>query len=237
MLLEIEGLKAGYGNVEVLFDISMQIDKGEAIAVVGRNGMGKTTTINAIMGICVPTGGRIVFNGERIDGCSSHDIARRGIGLVPEGRRIFPNLSVKENLLVAARPSSSGSQSWTLDRIFELFPRLRERLTNQGGQLSGGEQQMLAIGRALLTNPELLIFDEATEGLAPIIREEIWAIIRALKQNGVSMIIIDKEIDTLCELAEQHYIIEKGYTVWHGPGRELATNTDLIHRYLGVGAG
>lgn len=236
MLLEIENLKAGYGNIQVLFDISMQINKGEAIAIVGRNGMGKTTTINAIMGICAPTGGNVFFNGQRIDGRSSHEIARRGIGLVPEGRRIFPNLSVRENLLVAARPSLSGNSDWKLDRVLELFPRLRERLTNQGGQLSGGEQQMLAVGRALLTNPEMLIFDEATEGLAPIIRQEIWAIIRALKQNDVSMIIIDKEIDTLCELAERHYIIEKGYTVWHGPGRELATNTDLIHRYLGVGA-
>jgi branched-chain amino acid transport system ATP-binding protein len=234
MSLTLRSVQASYGSAQVLFDVSLRVDAGEVVTLVGRNGMGKTTTVHSIMGICQPTGGEIHFRGESIMGQPSHVIARRGIGLVAEGRRIFPNLTVKENLLVGARPGAS-STDWTFDKVVALFPRLKERLANSGAQLSGGEQQMLAIGRALLTNPMLLILDEATEGLAPIVREEIWSTLKLLKQSGVSMIVIDKDLAALCEIASRHYVIEKGAIAWQGSSAELIGDGAVQRRFLSVG--
>jgi branched-chain amino acid transport system ATP-binding protein len=233
MLLTIDQVHAGYGDAEALHGVSLSLAQGAALGLLGRNGMGRSTLINAIMGICPPTQGRIEFLGARIDGLPPHAIARRGIGLVPEGRRIFPNLSVRENLVVAARGAGEPPR-WTLERVLDFFPRLRERLTNPGNLLSGGEQQMLAIGRALLTNPRLLILDEATEGLAPLIREEIWACLQRLKDLGHSILLIDKNLDELAHLADRSYIMEKGRVVWQGPTRELTANEQLRLTYLGV---
>jgi len=233
MSLTLRSIQAGYGSAQVLFDVSMRVDDGEVVTLVGRNGMGKTTTVHSIMGICQPTAGDIQFRGRSIRGQPSHVIARRGIGLVAEGRRIFPNLTVRENLLVGARPGAC-STDWTFDRVIALFPRLEERLTNSGTQLSGGEQQMLAIGRALLTNPMLLILDEATEGLAPIVRAEIWSTLRLLKQSGVSMIVIDKDLAALCEIASRHYIIEKGAIAWQGSSAELIRDGAVQRRFLSI---
>lgn len=234
MLLDLKGVQAKYGNAQVLFDVSIQVGEGEAVTLIGRNGMGKTTTVSSIMGICQPVAGEIWFKGERVDQLPSHQIARRGIGLVPEGRRIFPNLTVRENLVVAAKPGASSS-SWTFGKIVQLFPRLKERLSNQGSHLSGGEQQMLAIGRALLTNPALLILDEATEGLAPMVREEIWSTLKILKNLGVAMIVIDKDVETLCGIASRHYIIEKGVIAWQGQSAELLDDKVLQRRFLSIG--
>ncbi len=236
MLLELANVRAGYGAVQVLHGISLQVAEGEAVALIGRNGMGKTTTINTILGICPPTAGTIGFAGARIDAMPSHRIARLGVGLIPEGRRIFPNLSVRENLVMAARTTASR-KAWTLDRVLDIFPRLRERLTNPGNLLSGGEQQMLAIGRALLTNPSLLIFDEATEGLAPLIRAEIWANLAMLKASGMAMIVVDKEIEAVCKVADRQYIVEKGAVVWEGRGTALLDDEALRNRHLSVGDG
>jgi branched-chain amino acid transport system ATP-binding protein len=237
MLLELSNVRAGYGAVRILHGLSLRLAKGEAIALVGRNGMGKTTTINTIMGICPPRGGTIAFDGVRIDAMPVHRIARRGVGLVPEGRRIFPNLTVRENLLMAARPAPARNtgRNWSYDRVLEVFPRLRERLGNPGNLLSGGEQQMLAIGRALVTNPSLLILDEATEGLAPLIREEIWANLAMLRSDGMSMIVVDKEIEAVCKVVDRQYIIEKGAVAWEGRGSALLEDEALRNRYLSVG--
>lgn len=234
MLLDLKGVQTKYGNAQILFDVSMHVGEGEAVSLIGRNGMGKTTTVNSIMGICQPIFGEIWFKGERVHHLPSYQIAKRGIGLVPEGRRIFPNLTVRENLVVAAKPSSS-SDGWTLDKAINLFPRLKDRLSNPGSHLSGGEQQMLAIGRALLTNPALLILDEATEGLAPIVREEIWSTLKVLKHSGVSMIVIDKDIEALCGIASRHYIIEKGVIAWQGQSAELLNDQGLQRRFLSIG--
>ena len=234
MSLTLHSIQASYGSAQVLFDVSMRVDDGEVVTLVGRNGMGKTTTVHSIMGICKPTGGEILFRGESIKGQPSHLIARRGIGLVPEGRRIFPNLTVRENLLVGARPGVS-STDWTFDKVLALFPRLKERLANSGSQLSGGEQQMLAIGRALLTNPVVLILDEATEGLAPIVREEIWSTLKLLKESGVSMIVIDKDLTALCDIASRHYIIEKGVIAWQGSSADLISDGAVQRRFLSIG--
>lgn len=233
MLLELNEIDAGYGDAAVLHGVSLSMAAGEAIGLLGRNGMGRTTLINAIMGLCPPTKGSIAFMGERIDTLAPHAIARRGIGLVPEGRRIFPNLNVKENLLVAAR-HLDAKDAWTLDRVLAFFPRLRERLGNPGNLLSGGEQQMLAIGRALLTNPGLLIFDEATEGLAPLIREEIWTILATLRAEGMSMIVIDKDVESVCGVVSRQYVIEKGQIVWNGSTASFVSDTSLRRRYLSV---
>jgi branched-chain amino acid transport system ATP-binding protein len=234
MSLTLRTVQASYGSAQVLFDISMHVEEGEVVTLLGRNGMGKTTTVHSIMGICRPTAGDIHFRGESIRGQPSHVIARRGIGLVAEGRRIFPNLTVRENLLVGARPGAY-SPGWTFDNVIALFPRLKERLANSGSQLSGGEQQMLAIGRALLTNPMLLILDEATEGLAPIVREEIWSTLKMLKQSGVSMIVIDKDLTALCEVASRHYIIEKGVIAWQGSSADLVSDEAMQRRFLSIG--
>jgi branched-chain amino acid transport system ATP-binding protein len=232
-LLQVRDVEAGYGQARVLHGVSIDVAQGEAVGLLGRNGMGRTTLVNAIMGICPPTRGTVEWQGARIDHLQPHAIACRGIGLVPEGRRIFPNLNVRENLLVAAR-RQAASGSWTLGRVLELFPRLRERLQNPGNLLSGGEQQMLAIGRALLTNPDLLIFDEATEGLAPLIRMEIWSILRSLREQGVAMIVIDKDVDAVCELADRQYVIEKGLIVWEGGSESFQRDESLRRRYLCV---
>lgn len=233
MLLEIHDIAASYGLSQVLFGISFAIDDGEVVTLMGRNGMGKTTTVRALMGLIQPHAGEVRFRGERIDRLPPHRIARLGLGLVPEGRQIFPNLTVRENLLMAEQRKKSD-RPWTMDRVFDLFPVLRERASNRGNQLSGGEQQMLAIGRALMTNPSLLILDEATEGLAPRIREEIWTTLQGLKKAGLAIIVIDKDVEALCEFADRHYILEKGEVIWTGSTRELLDNKEIQDRYLGV---
>ncbi|MGO4330366.1 ABC transporter ATP-binding protein [Cupriavidus sp. 2TAF22] len=233
MLLALQNVCAGYGDVPVLFDASLVVQEGEAVGLLGRNGMGRTTLINAVLGICPPSGGQITFRGARIDALAPHRIAQHGIGIVPEGRRIFPNLNVRENLLVAARHGRRPG-AWTLDRVLAFFPRLRERMSNPGNLLSGGEQQMLAIGRALLTNPALLILDEATEGLAPLIREEIWTILRRLKKEGMSMIVVDKDVDAICRVVDRHYIMEKGRVAWQGSSDDLMRDEALRKSYLSV---
>ncbi|MEA2758911.1 MAG: branched-chain amino acid transport system ATP-binding protein [Methylobacteriaceae bacterium] len=232
-LLEVEAVHAAYGPSEVLFGVSLQIGEGEVVTLLGRNGMGKTTSVRTIMGLMRCSAGRILWRGESIASRPSHVIARRGLGYVPEGRRIFPNLSVRENLLVAGRERDSAS-AWNLERVLHLFPRLGERLDNGGAELSGGEQQMLAIGRALMTNPSLLVLDEATEGLAPIVREEIWRRLHELKHTGLSMLIIDKELDELCALADRHYVIEKGEIVWSGDTAALQADATVQAMYLAV---
>jgi branched-chain amino acid transport system ATP-binding protein len=234
MLLEADNVAAAYDLSQVLFGVSFSVGEGEVVTLIGRNGMGKTTTVRALMGILKLQSGEIRFRGERIDGLAPYRIARLGLGLVPEGRQIFPNLTVRENLLMVVSTRATDAKSWTVERVFELFPRLRERTSNLGNQLSGGEQQMLAIARALMTNPTLLVLDDATEGLAPLIREDIWAKLHALKKLGLSIIIIDKDLEALCALADRHYILEKGEIVWSGSTPELMANKDLHDRYLGV---
>jgi branched-chain amino acid transport system ATP-binding protein len=228
-LLEIDKLDAAYGSSQVLFGMALSVGEGETVTLLGRNGMGKTTTVRSIMGLMKPRGGAIRYRGTDIAGQPSFEIARLGLGLVPEGRQIFPNLSVFENLVATARKGP-----WSLERIFTLFPSLAARRGNLGTQLSGGEQQMLAIGRALMTNPSLLILDEATEGLAPLVREEIWRVLETLKRDGLSILVIDKNVQALMRLADRHVIIERGRVVWNGTSAELAAKTDLQHRYLGV---
>jgi branched-chain amino acid transport system ATP-binding protein len=233
MLLEICNIATSYGLSQVLFDVSFAIDDGEVVTLMGRNGMGKTTTVRSLMGLIKPHGGEIRFRGERIDQLPPHRIARLGLGLVPEGRQIFPNLTVRENLLMAEQRKKSD-RPWTIDRVFDLFPILCERASNRGNQLSGGEQQMLAIGRALMTNPSLLVLDEATEGLAPRIREDIWTTLQNLKKSGLAIIVIDKDLEALCAFADRHYILEKGEVIWTGSTLELLGNKELQDRYLGV---
>jgi branched-chain amino acid transport system ATP-binding protein len=228
-MLQIRGLETAYGRSQVLFGVSLEIGKAEVVTLLGRNGMGKTTTVKSIMGIAAPKAGAIVFEGRPIFGLPSYRIAQAGLGLVPEGRQVFPNLKVRENLVATARPGP-----WTLERVLSLFPNLRERQGHYGNELSGGEQQMLAIGRALMTNPRLLILDEATEGLAPLIRTEIYRSIEKLKADGVSILVIDKDVGALTRVADRHYVLEKGRVVWTGTSRELADNASVQHRYLGV---
>ena len=212
-MLKVRDLKAFYGRSQALFGMELSVGAGEVVTLMGRNGMGKTTTVHAIMGVLAERRGSIEFDGRRIDQLPSFRIARLGLGLVPEGRQIFPNLSVRENLLAAASNRSGRAEPWTLERVVEFFPRLGERQANRGNQLSGGEQQMLAIGRALMTNPRLLILDEATEGLAPLIRQEIWACLARLKREGQSILVIDKNVGAVIGLADRHHIVEKGRVV------------------------
>ena len=233
-LLEVEAIETCYGLSQVLFGLSLQVSTGEMVAMMGRNGMGKTTTIRSIMGLTPARAGVIRFAGQDVRKFPSFRIAQLGIGLVPEGRQIFPNLTVRENLLAAAGNRLGGPDPWTLERIHALFPRLAERGANMGNTLSGGEQQMLAIGRALMTNPRLLILDEATEGLAPLIRDEIWQCLSMLKARGQSVLVIDKNIEHLTRIADRHYIIERGRSVWSGTSDALIAEPDLQHRYLGV---
>src|SRR6201992_2866671 len=233
-LLEIDGIETCYGLSQVLFGMSLSVRSGEMVALMGRNGMGKTTTIRSIMGLTPARAGIIRFGGHDVAKLPSFRIAQLGIGLVPEGRQIFPNLTVRENLVAASHNKLSAGDPWTLEKIHALFPRLAERADNMGVTLSGGEQQMLAIGRAMMTNPKLLILDEATEGLAPLIRDEIWNCLSMLKARGQSVLVIDKNVENLTRSADRHYIIERGRTVWSGTSAELIDEPDLQHRYLGI---
>jgi branched-chain amino acid transport system ATP-binding protein len=233
-LLEIDGIETAYGRSQVLFGLSLAIAAGEMVTLMGRNGMGKTTTVRSIMGLTPARAGTIRFGGRDIRGFASYRVAKLGVGLVPEGRQIFPNLTVRENLIATAANTSGSTDPWTYDKVIGLFPRLAERATSMGNLLSGGEQQMLAIGRALMTNPRLLILDEATEGLAPLIRREIWQCLTRLKQAGQSILVIDKNVSALIAIADRHYMIERGRTVWSGTSKELGAAPDVQHRYLGV---
>jgi branched-chain amino acid transport system ATP-binding protein len=232
MTLEVEGLETAYGRSQVLFGVSLVAREGEVSTLLGRNGMGKTTTVRSIMGMVKSRAGTIRFGGKPLDGLPSYRVAQAGLGLVPEGRQVFPNLTVRENLVATA--SLRGAAPWTLERVFALFPQLAERSRHLGSQLSGGEQQMLAIGRALMTNPRLLILDEATEGLAPLASIGIYRAIESLKASGLSILIIDKDLKALTRVADRHYVIEKGRVVWSGGSPELAANREVQRRYLGV---
>ena len=233
-LLRCRGLEAGYGASQVLFGLDFDIHAGEVVALLGRNGMGKSTLLKTLVGGLRAQRGEIHFAGQPIHRARADLIARLGAAIVPEGRQCFPNLSVREHLIAFAATRNSAAAPWTLERLYALFPRLAERAGHMGGQLSGGEQQMLAIARALSTNPRLLILDEASEGLAPVIRAEIWRCLEALKAQGQSILLIDKNINVLKRIADRHYIIEKGRTVWSGSSTDLADNAELVHRYVGV---
>jgi branched-chain amino acid transport system ATP-binding protein len=234
LLLKVENLETAYGASQVLFGIGLEVGEGEMSTLLGRNGMGKTTTVRSILGLTRARKGTITFKGKRIEAQAPDRIARMGIALVPEGRQIFPNLSVHEHLVAFEENRSGRSDPWTPARVYELFPRLKERQRNQGNQLSGGEQQMLAIGRALVTNPWLLILDEATEGLAPLVREEIWKCLGRLRAAGQTLLVIDKYVERLVKLADRHTIIERGRVAWQGTSAELDADRGLWHRYLGI---
>ena len=233
-MLEVRALEAAYGRSQVLFGISLDVRDGEVITLLGRNGMGKTTTVRSIMGIVRPKAGEVRFRSQALERLPSYRIAQAGIGLVPEGRQIFPNLTVYENLVATAANRAGSKDPWTLDKVYGFFPQLKERSTHYGNQLSGGEQQMLAIGRALMTNPRLLILDEATEGLAPRIRAEIFDSIIRLKSSGLALLLIDKDVRALTRIADRHYVLEKGKVVWSGDSAELTSEPDVQRRYLGV---
>jgi len=233
-ILEVTGLQAGYGSSQVLFGIDLCVGEGEVVTLLGRNGMGKTTTVRSIIGLNRPTAGRVMLRGRSIEKLAADRIARLGVAIVPEGRQIFTNLSVEENLVAFAAKRNGRERTWSLAEIFRLFPRLEERRHHGGGQLSGGEQQMLAIGRALVTNPHLLILDEATEGLAPLVREEIWRCLALLREHGLTIIVIDKYIRRLIGFADHHAVLEKGKVVWRGSSSELAERQDVWSRYLSV---
>jgi branched-chain amino acid transport system ATP-binding protein len=233
-LLTLSGVQAGYGASQVLFGVDLALAAGEVATLLGRNGMGKTTTLRTIFGVLPLKDGEVRFDGQRIDGRPTDAIARMGIALVPEGRQIFPNLTVHENLAAFAENRSGTPDPWTIERVLALFPQLADRLNALGDQLSGGEQQMLAIGRALMTNPRLLVLDEATEGLAPLVRDEIWRCLAELKRTGLTVLVIDKTIERLLKLADRHTVLERGRVVWRGTSAELAAAPDLWHRYLGV---
>jgi branched-chain amino acid transport system ATP-binding protein len=233
-MLVVRGVQAAYGQSRVLFDIALTVEAGEVVTLLGRNGMGKTTTIRAIMGLTPASAGSIQLDGREISGLPPEKIARRGIGLVPEGRRVFPTLTVRENLVATATAGTDRPDPWSLERIYQMFPRLAERRDQRAGTLSGGEQQMLAIGRALMTNPRLLILDEATEGLAPLVRREIWHCLELLKQEGEAILVVDKNLAALKRLADRHVIIERGRTIWSGDSAGLDAAPDLVRRSLGV---
>ncbi len=232
-MLEVSGIDVFHGASQALFGMSFTVGEGEVVTLMGRNGMGKTTTVHAIMGILPTAKGGISFAGTAIDGLPSHRVAQAGLGLVPEGRQIFPNLTVNENLVATAANRAARANPWSAARVYEMFPELARRKASMGILLSGGEQQMLAIGRALMTNPALLILDEATEGLAPLVRREIWDCLKRLKAEGLSILVIDKNVEDLSRLASRHYIMEKGRTVWHGTSAELGSDEAAVHRYLG----
>jgi branched-chain amino acid transport system ATP-binding protein len=234
LLVEARGLHTFYGASHILHGVDFVVRRGEAVALMGRNGMGKTTLLKTILGLVHARAGRIRVKGEDVTGAPTHRIARLGIAYVPEGRGIFPNLSVHENLVMAARPGGGGRPDWTMERVLETFPRLAQRLGHGGAQLSGGEQQMLTIGRALMTNPELLILDEATEGLAPMVAREIWQIVRTVCQSGISTVIVDKNFSAVSAIAGRSVILVKGEVVFDGSSAELKAQPDLHLRYLGV---
>jgi branched-chain amino acid transport system ATP-binding protein len=233
-MLEVSSLQAAYGQSQVLHDISFAVSEGEVVTLLGRNGMGKTTTIRSIMGLLRPNGGEVRFKGRNMTGRPPFRVAKAGIGLVPEGRQVFPTLTAEENLIATAAHRGGGAPRWTLREVYKLLPRLAERRHHMGTQLSGGEQQMLAIGRALMTNPSLLILDEATEGLAPIIRREIWSCLARLKAEGQSILLVDKNLQALMRLAERHVIIEKGHVVWSGTSEAFIAEQAVTTRYLAV---
>ena len=233
-LLKVQNIAAGYGRSQALWDVSFTIDAGEVVTLIGRNGMGKTTTIRSLMGQLPLRGGSIWFGGSRISDQPDFRIAQCGIGLVPEGRAIFPNLSVKENLICAHSNRHNIRDPWDLERVYSMFPRLKERERNSGVSLSGGEQQMLAIGRALMTNPLLLVLDEATEGLAPLVRREIWSCLEMLRSQGQAMLVIDKNLGPLARLADRHYVVEKGRIVWEGNSHDLQEQAAQVQEYIGV---
>ena len=240
-MLKVDTLRASYGDSQILFDISFEVGEGEVVTLLGRNGMGKTTTIKTIFKLLPPTGGRLTLDGRDMTGAKPHHIGQAGLALVPEGRQIFPTLSVEENLVATSRtntvkstPAGVPASTWDLEEIYGLFPALKERRSHGGNQLSGGEQQMLAIGRALMTNPRLLVLDEATEGLAPLVRETIWACLRRIKATGVAILIIDKNVEALAGFADRHVVIEKGRVVWTGDSDELLSSPEVKDRYLHV---
>jgi branched-chain amino acid transport system ATP-binding protein len=233
-MLRLDSIEASYEQNQVLFGATLEVRQGEVVALMGRNGMGKTTTVNNVVGLLHPHRGSIHFEGHLLNGLPPYRITKFGIALVPEGRQVFPTLSVRENLLATAANHGRMRDPWTLDRVYQLFPQLAERRNHMGNHLSGGEQQMLAIGRALMLCPKLLILDEATEGLAPIIREKIWQCLRSLKDSGLSILLIDKNLDELAPLADRTYIMEKGCVVWQGQTSRLTSTEDLRLRYLGV---
>jgi branched-chain amino acid transport system ATP-binding protein len=233
-LLEVENIETCYGRSQVLFGLSLAVGAGEMVTLMGRNGMGKTTTVRSIMGLTRATAGSIRFRGCDIRGLPAHQVAKLGVGLVPEGRQVFPNLTVRENLVATAANRSNATDAWMLDKVYALFPRLAERSPAMANQLSGGEQQMLAIGRALMTNPHLLILDEAAEGLAPLVRAEIWQCLTRLKAAGQSILLIDKNVEALIRIADRHVLIERGRVVWSGTSAALAGAPEIQHRYLGI---
>ncbi|MFJ6324745.1 MULTISPECIES: ABC transporter ATP-binding protein [unclassified Rhizobium] len=233
-MLSVAKLQSAYGRSQVLFDVALEIGEGEVVTLLGRNGMGKTTTVKSIMGLLKPLSGDVRFGGHEVCGATPEAIARLGVGLVPEGRQTFHTLTVRENLVATAANRLGRSNPWNLEKVYSLFPRLAERANQTAGTLSGGEQQMLVVGRALMTNPKLLILDEATEGLAPVIRAEIWACIARLKAEGQSILLIDKNLHVLKRLADRHYVLEKGRTVWSGNSQDLIDNAELVHRYVGI---
>ena len=233
-MLTVDAIESSYGTSQVLFGMTLEVRAGEVVTLMGRNGMGKTTTIRSIIGLMKPQRGTILFEGQKISGLPSHQIAKAGIGLVPEGRQIFPNLTVRENLIATAHNRLGSNDPWVLDKVLTRFPSLKARISGMGNELSGGEQQMLAIGRALMTNPKLLILDEATEGLAPQIRAEIWRCLEDLKGQGQSILVIDKNVAALTRIADRHYIIEKGQVVWAGSSEAILAQPEIQHKYLGV---
>ena len=233
-MLTVDSIETAYGVSQVLFGVSLTVGPGQVVTLLGRNGMGKTTTVRSIMGIARPKAGTIRFEGRAIHGLPPYRVAQAGLGLVPEGRQVFPNLTVMENLVATAANRARSAAPWRVAAVLELFPQLVARARSLGGALSGGEQQMLAIGRALMTNPRLLILDEATEGLAPLVRAEIWRCVERLKTRGPSILIIDKDVATLSRIADTHYVLEKGQIVWSGTSAELRAHADVQHRYLGV---
>jgi len=233
-LLLAQGIESSYDQSQVLFGIDFSLQPGETVGLLGRNGRGKTTFIKSLLGLKSIQAGEIEFNGKKINGLSPDKIARLGLAVVPEGRQVFPNLTVLEHLSAFSAQRNDAAIQWDVQSVFELFPRLQERQSNLGSQLSGGEQQMLAIGRALVTNPKLLILDEATEGLAPLIREEIWSCLKLLRQRGQSLIVVDKYVNRLVEIADRHVILERGQVAWSGSSAELSRDTSLWNRYLGV---
>ena len=233
-MLDVADLEASYGESQVLFGVSFDVKPGEVVTLLGRNGMGKTTTISTIMGIVPARRGRILFEGAAVQGLPAYRVAQHGLGLVPEGRHIFPTLTVRENLVATSGNRRGAETPWTLPAVLELFPSLHQRLDAMGALLSGGEQQMLAIGRALMTNPRLLILDEATEGLAPLVRNQIWGVLNQLKARGQSILVVDKNIDALARVADRHYILEKGRIVWSGTSAALQADASLKERYLGI---
>mgnify|MGYP001820243863 CR=1 FL=1 len=233
-MLKVTGLETYYGTSQALFGMTFDVEAGEVVTLMGRNGMGKTTTVNSIIGIVPPTSGSVEFAGQEVSKLASFKTANLGIGLVPEGRQVFPNLSVRENLVATASNHQKLDDPWTIEKVYAMFPELELRATSMGNLLSGGEQQMLAIGRALMTNPRLLVLDEATEGLAPLIREKIWAALADIRKSGLSILLVDKNLKDLLKLADRHFIVEKGQVVWSGNSAQLSRAEDIQHRYLGV---